>query len=63
MTVRKVIHEYNQNTRQAFVLDTPSGFEVDLYENNNFTETRKVHEYNELYAENVAENWVLEVIK
>lgn len=39
-------------------LNTELGFEVDLFDNTGFLETRKVHNHSESYAEDVAENFV-----
>ena len=63
MTIRKEIIEYMQDNRIAIIFDAPSGFEVDLYEDNNFVETRKVHEHNKYYARDLANNWINKLIK
>jgi len=60
---RKLLHEYVQGNREAVVLDAPEGLEVDLYEDEYLIETRQVYEHSEDYAENLAENWVMRVIK
>lgn len=52
-----------QGNREAIVLDAPEGLEVDLYEDEYLIETRQVYEHSEDYAENLAENWVMRVIK
>ena len=58
---RTIIHEYKYANREAVVLDTVEGFEVDLYRNEYLIETRKLYEYSQYYAESLAENWVLKV--
>ena len=60
---RKLLHEYIKGNREAIVLDAPEGLEVDLYEDEYLIETRQVYEHSENYAENLAENWVMRVIK
>ena len=77
-SVRNLLHQYQSDKRMAKVYQTPSGFEVDLYEiekhviddeqgtysvENVFTATRKLHNHSEVYAENCAENRVDEIIK
>ena len=54
----ELYHIFKQNGRTAKVYNTESGFEVDLYEDNNFIETRQLQEHSESYAEDCSYNWV-----
>jgi len=54
-------HVYNKDERKAEVYKTSKGFEVELYEKDGWSATRKVHQHSESYAENVGENWVEKV--
>lgn len=54
-------HAYNKDERKAEVYKTSKGFEVELYEKDGWSATRKVHQHSESYAENVGENWVEKV--
>ncbi len=57
--MRKLLHQYQLDGRMAKVfLNTELGFEVDLFDNTGFLETRKVHNQSESYAEDVADNFV-----
>ncbi len=57
--MRKLLHQYQLDGRMAKVfLNTELGFEVDLFDNTGFLETRKVHNHSESYAEDVADNFV-----
>lgn len=58
---RTVISEYKHTNREAVILDTAEGLEVDLYRNEYLIETKKVYDHSQVYAENLAENWVLKV--
>jgi hypothetical protein len=58
---RTILHHHQGDDRTAEVFNTKLGFEVDLYENGGILCTREVHSHSEVYAENVAENWVLGV--
>ncbi len=49
--------------RTANVNLTAYGYEVDLYQGETLVETRQVHDKSISYAESVAENWTLGVIK
>jgi len=55
---KELYHSFSKDERQAEVYRTSKGFEVELYEKNDWSATRKVHQHSETYAENVAENWV-----
>jgi len=57
------ISEYMGSNRTAKINLSAFGYEVDLYEGNNLIETRKVHDKSISYAESLAENWTLGVIK
>lgn len=63
MTTRKEIVEYMRGNRIAIIFDTPGGYEIDLYENDNFIETRKAHNHSKEYAMDLADNWILNIIK
>lgn len=52
---------YSNAGRTAEVVKSPQGWEVDLYDTGKLLETRAVHNHSEIYAENVAENFVLGV--
>ena len=57
--MRKLLHQYQLDGRMAKVfLNTELGFEVDLFDNTGFLETRKVHNHSESYAEDVTDNFV-----
>ena len=57
--MRKLLHQFQLNGRMAKVFyHTEFGFEVDLFDDTGFLETRKVHDHSESYAEDVAENFV-----
>ena len=57
--MRKEFHQFQLDGKKAIVyFHTEMGWEVDLYENDVFLETRKVHDHSESYAEDVAENFV-----
>lgn len=58
---RRIVSEYKHTNREAVILDTAEGLEVDLYRNEYLIETRKVYDHNQSYAESLAENWVLKV--
>ena len=58
----KLYHTYAYENRYAEVFKKEKGFEVDLYENEKFVETREVHAHSESYAEDVADNWVQGII-
>jgi hypothetical protein len=55
---KNLFHTYEMGVRRAEVILTKKGFEVELYEKNDWSATRKVHQHSESYAEDVAENWV-----
>ena len=57
----ELYHIFKQNGRTAKVYNTECGFEVDLYEDDCFIETRQLHEHSESYAEDCAENWVTRI--
>jgi hypothetical protein len=63
MTNRKEVVEYMKQNRIAIIFNAPSGFEVDLYKDNEFIETRKIHKHNEHYARDLASNWINKLIK
>lgn len=56
--MNELMHEYWKNDRKAVVRKTNKGYEVDLFVNDDIQEIREVHKHSELYAENVAENFV-----
>jgi|TARA_R110000851_G_scaffold306659_1_gene465121 hypothetical protein len=58
---KELYHSFRKDERSAEVYRTSKGFEVELYEQNGWSATRKVHQHSETYAENVAENWVEKV--
>ena len=55
---KNLFHTYEMGVRRAEVFLTKKGFEVELYEDDGWSATRKVHQHSESYAEDVAENWV-----
>ena len=55
---KELYHSFRKDERSAEVYRTSKGFEVELYEQNGWSATRKVHQHSETYAENTAENWV-----
>lgn len=52
-----VISEFWNEGRKAVIRKEKEGFEVDLFRDD-LSETRKVHNHSESYAEDVAENFV-----
>ena len=58
-------HQYfsEDNTRRATVHESYEGWFVEFYENDKLMERRNLFEYSEQYAEDAAENWVLNVIQ
>ena len=64
-----VIWKHYQNTevdrlknRTSSIVLSAWGYEVELYENDELVETRKIHDKSIAYAESIAENWTLGVI-
>jgi|TARA_B110000977_G_scaffold40698_1_gene54745 hypothetical protein len=55
---KELYHTFSEGERKAEVFKTVKGFEVELYEKDDWSATRKVHGHSETYAENTAENWV-----
>ena len=58
-------HQYfsEDNTRSATVHESYEGWFVEFYENDKLMERRNLFEHNEQYAEDAAENWVLNIIQ
>lgn len=54
-------HDRLKNRTSQIVLSA-WGYEVELYENDELVETRKIHDKSISYAESIAENWTLGVI-
>ena len=50
---KELYHTFKKDERMAEVYKTSKGFEVELYEQNNWSATRKVHQHSESYAEKV----------
>ena len=48
--------------RTSSIVLSAWGYEVELYENDELVETRKIHDKSIAYAESIAENWTLGVI-
>ena len=59
---RKAWHTYRRDPRCAEVHKNTNGFYVELYENNQLVETREAYKHSESWAEDIAENWVDEII-
>jgi len=57
--MKEKFSEYYDGDRKAVVRKSDKGWEVDLFFKDEILETREVHDKSELYAENVAENYVL----
>ena len=57
--MREKFSEYYDGDRKAVVRKSDKGWEVDLFIKDEILETSEVHDKSELYAENVAENYVL----
>lgn len=55
-------HTYQKGNREAVVMKNEQGFYVNLFEDNKLIETRQVYNHSEMYAENVAENWVEQIL-
>jgi len=55
-------HTYEKGNRVAIVMKNNEGFYVNLFESNKLIETRQVYNHSEQYAENVAENWVEQIL-
>ncbi len=55
-------HTYEKGNRQAIVMKNEEGFYFNLFEENKLIETRQVYNHSEQYAENVAENWVEQIL-
>ena len=56
-------HTYQRGERTARVFEGYEGYFVELYVKDKLIETRNVFGHSETYAENVAENWVDEIIQ
>ena len=54
---KNLFHTYEMGVRRAEVFLTKKGFEVELYEDDGWSATRKVHQHSESYAEDCADNW------
>ena len=63
MSTRKVIKQFTLDQRSAVILNTTKGYEVDLFENDNFIETRKIYKHSKYYANDLANNWVAKIIE
>ena len=57
--MKEKFSEYYDGDRKAVVRKSDKGWEVDLFIKDEILETSEVHDKSELYAENVAENYVL----
>tara|TARA_S200002703_G_C3775930_1_gene238931 strand:- start:1031 stop:1222 length:192 start_codon:yes stop_codon:yes gene_type:complete len=57
----KVLHEFQHENRKAQVNIEDGLFYVYCYENEEFVKTINLVGYNEQYAEDTAENWVMRV--
>ena len=53
---------YERGNRQAIVMKNEEGFYVNLFEDNKLVETREVYNHSESYADNLAENWVDQIL-
>jgi len=53
---------YERGNRQAIVMKNEEGFYVNLFEDNKLVETRQVYNHSESYADNLAENWVDQIL-
>lgn len=62
MSKRKPISEFIKHNKLAIVYKAENGYEVDLYEDDIFLETREAHEHNEIYASSIAENWCTNIL-
>ena len=60
--VDKQMHTFRRDPRYAEVHKNTNGFYVELYENNQLVETREAYKHSESWAEDIAENWVDEII-
>jgi hypothetical protein len=61
--MKELYHTYAKDGKYAEVFKTEQGWEVDLFTGTELIETRKVHNHSESYAEDVADNWVHEILK
>tara|TARA_B100001564_G_C20595400_1_gene649969 strand:+ start:958 stop:1173 length:216 start_codon:yes stop_codon:yes gene_type:complete len=57
-TQTELFHTYERDERAAKVYRNSNGFYVELWELGKLIEKREVYDHAEIYAENVAENWV-----
>ena len=56
-------HFYQRGERTARVFEGYEGYFVELYVKDKLIETRNVFGHSEQYAEDLAENWVDEIIQ
>tara|TARA_B100001113_G_scaffold269569_1_gene224306 strand:- start:1909 stop:2115 length:207 start_codon:yes stop_codon:yes gene_type:complete len=56
-------HTYQRGERTARVFEGYEGYFVELYVKDKLIETRNVFGHSEQYAEDLAENWVDEIIQ
>lgn len=65
MVDKTFLSEYygDGNGRSAQIHKGPEGYSVVFLKNEQVVETRMLHEHNNYYAEDTAENWVKEIIK
>lgn len=61
--VDKLLFWFERENKLARIFETPLGFEVDLFDETGFRETRQVHKNSVHYAEDVAENWCNGIIR
>ena len=60
---RQKIFKYTAYNKESIVIDTLSGYEVDLYQNGKLLETKKAHQYAKQYALNLAKDWTFRTVK
>ena len=56
--MRKEIADYMKDNRNAIILESKEGLEVDLYEDKYYIETKYLHSHNKQYAMDLATNWI-----
>jgi len=49
--------------KDAEIIRTEKGYEVNIFKGNEYLRNIKLHQYSESYAEKVAENWTLGLIE
>ena len=51
-----------KDNRNAIILESKEGLEVDLYEDKYYIETKYLHSHSKEYAMDLATNWINKII-